>query len=61
MFDGHGGREVAKYSEKHFPTILQADPHFAKLDYKEALRSSFMKVDQSLINGGLAEVAAMKR
>ncbi len=30
-------------------------------DYREALRRSFLKVDESLNNGGLAEVAEMKR
>lgn len=61
MFDGHGGREVAKYSQSHFEDCLKSQSHFASKDYKEALRLSFLEVDKRLNNGGLEEVADMKR
>jgi serine/threonine protein phosphatase PrpC len=61
VFDGHGGREVAKYSEKHFPHILTNEDLYKNQSYKEALRRSFMKVDESLNAGGLKEVAEMKK
>lgn len=60
VFDGHGGREVACFAEKHFPTILSESDLFQKEDYKEALRKGFLKVDEALNNGGLKEVAEMK-
>jgi serine/threonine protein phosphatase PrpC len=61
VFDGHGGSEVAKYSEKHFPKILLQSDLYKKKDYKEAMRRGFLKVDESLNEGGLSEVAEMKR
>lgn len=45
MFDGHGGKEVAAYSEKYYPKILTSEECYAKGDYKEAMRRSFLKVD----------------
>jgi len=61
VFDGHGGREVARYSEKYYPGLLVKEEGFAKGDYKDALRRSFLKVDESLKDGGLTEVAEMKK
>ena len=56
MFDGHGGREVAKYAEKHYPRLLKQEITKNNSDLREAMRKSFLEVDVSLNNGGLAEV-----
>jgi hypothetical protein len=48
---------VARYSEKHYPGILQKEKEFEAGDFKEAMRKSFLNVDESLKNGGLNEVA----
>lgn len=61
VFDGHGGREVAHYSKKHFPAILAKEADYKSGDYKEGLRKGFLQVDESLNKGGLEEVAEMKR
>ena len=50
VFDGHGGREVAVWCQKHYEDILQRD--FNKTqnedELKEWLRKSFLKVDEDL-------------
>lgn len=61
VFDGHGGREVAHYSKKHFPAILANESDYKSGDFKEGLRKGFLQVDESLNKGGLDEVAEMKR
>lgn len=49
VFDGHGGREVAVYTNKHYQKILGKDYETAgKEDEKEWLRASFLKVDDEL-------------
>jgi serine/threonine protein phosphatase PrpC len=40
---------------------LQSQEQFISKDYKEALRRGFLKVDETLIAGGLNEVAEMKK
>ena len=50
VFDGHGGSEVAKYCDRHFVKILQADENFAKQNYEEALKQTFVQIDKQLIS-----------
>jgi serine/threonine protein phosphatase PrpC len=45
VFDGHGGKEVAIYSEKHFKRIFVDQPTFKSKNYKEALRKTFFDID----------------
>lgn len=47
VFDGHGGREVAVFSNKHYENILQKEFKGTK-DVKEGLRVSFLNVDVEL-------------
>lgn len=61
VFDGHGGGEVAKYTKKHFERLLMDLEEYKNSDYKEGLRKGFLKVDESLNDGGLQEVAQIKR
>ena len=58
VFDGHGGGEVAKYSKAHFEDLLNEVEEFKTgSDINEGLRKGFLKVDESLNDGGLEEVA----
>lgn len=50
MFDGHGGSSVAKYCHVHFPAILREDPDFQSGNVSEALRKTYLKLDQLLLN-----------
>ena len=60
MFDGHGGKEVAHFAKSHFEDLLRQNPNYPK-NQGEALRTSFLGIDDQLNNGGLEEVAEMKR
>lgn len=46
VFDGHGGREVAKFVEKHFVDELKKNPNFTSGNYQTALEETFMKMDE---------------
>lgn len=46
VFDGHGGDDVAKFTEIHFQKILEDNDDFKKGNYKEALRKSFHDLDK---------------
>ena len=46
VFDGHGGSEVAKYCDKHFINVLVQDEEFKKGNYEDALKLTFVKIDQ---------------
>jgi len=49
VFDGHGGREVAKFCGKYFGPELKKNPKFAnKTNYKEALEETFFKMDDMI-------------
>jgi len=62
VFDGHGGREVACYTEKHYTDFLKETKGFKDQDLSEALRQSFLKIDEELEKeAGKEELAAMKR
>lgn len=45
VFDGHGGKEVAKFCEKHFCEELKKNPNFDSGKIEDALRESFLKMD----------------
>ena len=63
VFDGHGGGEVAKYSKAHFEDLLKDVEEFKNGGdtLNEGLRKGFLKVDESLNDGGIEEVAQTKR
>jgi len=44
VFDGHGGKEVAKFCERRFCEEFVLLPQFRSGDYSEALRTCFHKV-----------------
>ena len=61
MFDGHGGAEVAKYTKNHFERLLLDQEEYKQSNYQEGLRRGFLRVDETLNEGGLEEVAKIKR
>ena len=63
VFDGHGGREVAVFCNKHYETILDETRDTIKSsDEKEWLRQSFLKVDDKLrLPGGQNEIGDLRR
>ena len=62
MFDGHGGREVAAYTERHYTDILKDTEGYKGGDLQTALKQSFLKVDEELEKDkGKEELATMKR
>lgn len=48
VFDGHGGKEVAKFVRIKYPELLVSLQAFAEGRYEHALRESFHKVDEML-------------
>lgn len=46
VFDGHGGKEVAKYCAAHFAEALEKNESFKAGDYKKALEQTFLKMDE---------------
>jgi Protein phosphatase 2C len=62
VFDGHGGREVACYTEQHFKDFLTGTEGYKKAIIEQALKQSFLKVDEELEKeSGKEELATMKR
>lgn len=46
VFDGHGGKEVAKFCKDHFiPELIQTD-QFRNANYVQALRETFHRMDE---------------
>lgn len=45
VFDGHGGREVAVFSNAHYEEILKKEFKSKDKDVREGLRVSFLNVD----------------
>ena len=62
VFDGHGGREVACYTEQHYTTYLKETDGYKQNNLEAALKQSFLKVDEELEKEtGKNELAVMKR
>jgi len=61
VFDGHGGKEVAKFVEAHFVTELITNNNFMKKNYEDALKETFLKMDDLLnTDEGKKEILAIK-
>lgn len=50
VFDGHGGKEVAKFVEAHFCQELYQNPNYREKNYEQALKETFLKMDELLNN-----------
>jgi serine/threonine protein phosphatase PrpC len=48
VFDGHGGKEVAKFCQDHFVAEMLKSPLFKRGDYIGALKETFHTMDQLL-------------
>ncbi|KAG2217642.1 hypothetical protein INT45_004218 [Circinella minor] len=48
VFDGHGGSAVAKYSGEHLQDLVFNSKFYQQGNYREALRSSFLGIDEAL-------------
>ena len=48
VFDGHGGGEVARFTERHFGEELVNNENFSKKKYEQALTETFLKMDKML-------------
>jgi len=61
VFDGHGGKEVALYVEKHFVEELRKNENFKKDKMELALEETFLKMDVLLLtNEGKKELQVLK-
>eukprot|EP01071_Lankesteria_metandrocarpae_P012526 Lankesteria_metandrocarpae@DN6005_c0_g1_i1.p1 len=49
VFDGHGGSQVSRFVSKHMLEELTNIPAFSECRYDEALRATFLKLDQMLM------------
>lgn len=45
VFDGHGGKEVAKYAAMHMPRLLRETDAYRAGDYGRALTEAYLAVD----------------
>jgi serine/threonine protein phosphatase PrpC len=48
VFDGHGGREVAKYTAKYLEDIIKTNTAYKSGEVCEGLRQSFLEIDVKL-------------
>ena len=48
VFDGHGGSAVSKFCSEHFTSVMKADESFVAGNIGEALRRTYMKLDEML-------------
>ncbi len=49
VFDGHGGREVARFVKKNFTKELLLNKNFKNNNFKQALIDNFLKIDQLVL------------
>jgi protein phosphatase 1G len=61
IFDGHGGREVALYVEKHFIEEFSKNINFKNGNISEALTDVFLRMDDMMrTNEGWNEVLSLR-
>lgn len=46
VFDGHGGKEVALYVQKHFQEVLKKSAAFTARNWGQALEDTFFGLDE---------------
>lgn len=60
VFDGHGGRGVARYAAKRLPELLRETEAYKREDYGKALEQAFLAMDEKLREpAGRREVAEL--
>jgi len=61
VFDGHGGKEVARYVADHLIEELKRNPAYQSRDYKKALEETFLRMDDLLnTDDGKRELSKIK-
>ncbi|AWU73404.1 uncharacterized protein C5L36_0A00180 [Pichia kudriavzevii] len=50
VYDGHGGEKVAIFTGENLPKILAKSENYAKGDYIQALKDTFLAADVELLN-----------
>ncbi|EGR27807.1 protein phosphatase 2c, putative [Ichthyophthirius multifiliis] len=61
VFDGHGGKEVAQYVEKHFVEELKKNTNFKNKQFDMALKETFLKMDELMLTKqGISELVQFK-
>eukprot|EP00331_Platyophrya_macrostoma_P024731 CAMPEP_0176439384 /NCGR_PEP_ID=MMETSP0127-20121128/19909_1 /TAXON_ID=938130 /ORGANISM="Platyophrya macrostoma, Strain WH" /LENGTH=300 /DNA_ID=CAMNT_0017823639 /DNA_START=53 /DNA_END=955 /DNA_ORIENTATION=+ len=61
VFDGHGGKEVALFVERHFIAELLSNENFKKGIYDKALTETFLRMDELLVTPeGRKEINILK-
>jgi protein phosphatase 1G len=61
VFDGHGGKEVAYFAEKHFAEELLKNKNFSALNFELALKETFLKIDELILTpAGQREINSIK-
>jgi len=61
VFDGHGGKEVARFAEKHFIEELLSNKSFKDKNYTNSLTETFLRIDELLhTNDGKKELSLLK-
>lgn len=61
IFDGHGGKEVAKFCEQKFTQGLMSNENYKSGNYEEALKETFLLMDSMLdTDQGKALLAQIK-
>merc|ERR1719329_1989107 len=60
VFDGHGGRGVARYAAKRLPELLRETEAYKREDYGKALEQAFLTIDEKLKEpAGRMEIAEL--
>lgn len=62
VFDGHGGKEVAQFVQKHFTDELKANNNFKNGNYQKALIETFLQMDELVMApAGIAELKQLNK
>jgi serine/threonine protein phosphatase PrpC len=48
VFDGHGGPEVSDWVASNIVETLKANENYKKGDYKQALKETFLALDEAM-------------
>jgi len=50
VFDGHGGKEVAKFTARHFQEVLENTSEYQSGDFATSLTKTFHTIDEKLFD-----------
>lgn len=48
VFDGHGGKDVARFCQKHFFEMFIATTEYELEEFEKALKVTFMNLDKKI-------------